>query len=503
MIDLLNPAIGRGAVFLYLQYLSSIVAGYIFWIFMTKFATTEIIGTFAVIISLSEIFSNFAIIGIPDGIQRFLGKSLSERRIANAKLFVKSSIAFTSIGIVASSTVILFFSDWFVRVFEISFNMIIVIDLLLASSAFYLVLYSVVIASLKTKVLPIIIIISSTTRVVVGIIVAIMDGGVLGLALGYTFLGQTLSSILLGIVIARELKPSEEDNRAEMGMRKASKDLLTASIVAWMPNLITIIGLELGTLIVFGTQGPDQSGIYFIVITLVSGVNTVLYSLFTIALPVLSTMLDGRKRFAWEAIRLSSIITLPLSSSLIFYSKDILQLLGSSYVEGTLSFQILLLSVFPNTVAAGVETLVYSYGYYRRSLAINITMNIPRTALYFILVPSYGMGGAAASYMIGSLTGMCISIIVAKRVSLNLKWKTLLLLLVIPMTINASLASLNISFTIGILTTIVISYFLIIRLNILTRSDIVYLVRLFPYTISEPLMRTLKRIYKVLKKFLL
>ena len=498
----MSPAVGRGTIYLYLQFLSSIIAGYIFWIFITKFTTTETIGNFALVISLSEIFANIAIMGIPDGIQRFLAKSFSEKKLRDAKVFVKISLIFLSIGIVSSSTLILIFSGWFLDTLGIPLNFIIIIDLLLVSYATYLVLYSIVIASLKTNVLPIIIIVSSGSRLVVGTILVLMDAGIFGLALGYTFLGHTLSSILLAVVIIKLVKVSESNKNADVvGIKFASKNLLTAGVVAWIPNLITTVGLELGTLVVFGTQGPDQSGVYFIVITLVSGINSILYSLFTIALPVLSSMLDGRKRFAWETIRMGSIIMMPISSSLIFYAKDIMQLFSPSYVEGALSFQILLLSVFPATVAAGVETLVYSYGHYRRSLAITIVMNLPRAILYFILVPIYGVTGAGISYTIGALIGFGMSVIVAKRIPMKFAWKNLLLVLVIPIAINFLVAALHITYIIGIPLTLIISYLILIKLKIFTRTDIIYLIELLPYRISEPLLRWLAKIEKAFGKF--
>lgn len=498
----MSPAIGRGAIYLYLQFLSSIIAGYIFWIFITKFTTTETIGNFALVISLSEIFANIAIIGIPDGIQRFLAKSFSEKKLRDAKVFVKISLIFLSIGIVSSCALILAFSGWFVNTFGIPLNFIIIIILLLASYATYLVLYSIVIASLKIKVLPMIIIVSSASRLVVGTTAVLMDAGVFGLALGYTFLGHTLSSILLAVVIIKLVKVSESNRKADVvGLKLASKNLLTAGVVSWTPNLITTVGLELGTLVVFGTQGPDQSGIYFIVITLVSGINSILYSLFTIALPVLSSMLDGRKRFAWETIRMSSIIMLPISSSLIFYAKDIMQLFGASYVEGALSFQILLLSVFPATIAGGVETLVYSYGHYRRSLAITIATNLPRAILYFILVPNYGVTGAGISYTIGAIIGFSMSVIVARKIPMKFDWKNLLLVLVIPMAINFLLATLNVPYIIGISSTLIISYLILIWLKIFTRSDITYLIKLLPYKISEPMIRWLAKTEAAFNKF--
>jgi O-antigen/teichoic acid export membrane protein len=498
---LLSQSAGRGAIYLYLQFLSSITVGYAFWIFITKFTTAETIGIFALVISLAEIFANIAILGIPDGIQRFLPKCFSEKRLADAKVLVKLCLVFLSIGVSASSIVILILGGWLVNVFGISFNLIVIIDLILASYAIYLVLYSIIIASLRTQVLPIIIILSSIVRIAVGVMAVMIGAGVWGLALGYTFLGHILSCVLLGGVIIKLLKIPNQDNKSSIDTRSASKNLLTASVVTWVPTLITTVGVELGTLVIFGTKGPGHSGVYFIIITLVSGINLILYSLYTIALPVLSTMVDGRKRLAWQTIRLSSIITVPFASSLIFYAKDIMELLGPSYVDGSTSFQILLLSVFPNTIAAGVDTLVYAYGHYRRSLAINISMNVTRVVLYFLLVPVYGVAGAAISYTIGSVVGFGASAIVSKRIPIHLAWNNLLLLLGIPTAINYVLSSLYITYTIGIPMTIVITYLILIRLKIVSRSDMIYVVQLLPYRISEALIKSFKKIEKVLGKF--
>ena len=128
-------------------------------------------------------------------------------------------------------------------------------------------------------------------------------------------------------------------------------------------------------------------------------------------------MHDGRKRFVWQTIRISAIMALPLSSSIIFYSNDIMHLIGSNYEKGSSSLQILLLSSFPIIVLSGVETLVFSYGKYRHTLTINLASSIPRTILYIILVPMLGMTGVAISYTIGSVIGFISSIIVDSKYS--------------------------------------------------------------------------------------
>src|SRR6266540_179175 len=130
---MIGNQVGKGAIFLYIQLISSMISGYIFLILLARITTTEIIGTFSLLVSISEIFANIAIIGLPDSIQKFVGKSFLQYRQADAKVFVKISFIFLSIGITASCSVILFFKDWLSNIFVIGFGLIIVLDILITS----------------------------------------------------------------------------------------------------------------------------------------------------------------------------------------------------------------------------------------------------------------------------------------------------------------------------------------------------------------------------------
>jgi len=493
--------VGRGAIFLYIQLISSMITGYIFLILLARITTTEIIGTFSLLVSISEIFANLAIIGLPDSIQKFVGKSFLQNNRNEAKLFVKISLVFLSVGITGSCLVILSAKDWLSSAFGLDFGLIIVINLLIASYSVFSVLYSVVIASLRTKVLPIIIVISSVCKVVMALAMVLSGYGVLGLALGYTFFGQTLSSALLAIFIYKTYKITKSLTKPLLNVREASKNLLTGGMVAWVPILITTVGIDLGTLVLYNTHGPDQSGVYFIALALANGVNAIVFAVFTVSLPVLSSMQDGRKKFAWQTIRISSIMALPLASSIIFYSGDIMQLIGSNYENGSISLQILLLSSFPIIVMTGVENLVFSYGKYRYSLAITIGTSIPRTALYFILVPIFGVTGVAMSFTIGSVIGFIVSILTANSIGMSIFWRPLALTLFLPMFLAYLLKVSHVNPIIGIIATIIASYLILIKLHIVAKSDGSFLIGLMPGRLSELLIITSNKFRKIIDWF--
>jgi peptidoglycan biosynthesis protein MviN/MurJ (putative lipid II flippase) len=100
--------------------------------------------------------------------------------------------------------------------------------------------------------------------------------------------------------------------------------------------------------------------------------------------------------------------------------------------------------------------LVYSYGNYKQVLAIGLATSIPRTTLYFALVPVYGNTGAAMSYTIGAIVGFAVSVAIANKIKMQMSWKDLGYILIIPTGIAFGLDLLHVNFIVGIAATLVI-----------------------------------------------
>jgi len=184
----------------------------------------------------------------------------------------------------------------------------------------------------------------------------------------------------------------------------------------------------------------------------------------------------------------------PLASSIFFYSREVLGLLGRNYIEGETSLQILLLSIAPTIILSGIGNLVYSYGNYKQSLVIDLFMSVPRVILYFLLVPIYGSIGASISFTIGSLTGLVVSIIVARKIGMLIFWKDLVLLFFVPILIGFILHSFEINYVIGIFATIIVSYISFSKLNTITKSDVRDIVDILPDSISNQILNFLRKV---------
>jgi O-antigen/teichoic acid export membrane protein len=489
-------SIGKGAAYLYIENIVAGISGYAFWLIISKIVSPEVIGISSSIVSFSTILAVIAAFGIPNGIPRFLGRSFSEEKISEAKRYVKVSIILVSGGILACTVIIVAFRDWMYQYLHTDSSLLAILIVLLASSILFPLFRSVVVSTLKTKVLLILIIVSSIVRIISAVTLLILGWGAAGVTVGYA-VGFIISSAVLGMTLYLKLKSTKAS--AVDSFNQTAKNILSSSTANWIPALVTAIGYQLGTLIVFGVQGSQQAGIYFIALTLATGITLVAFTLLTITFPVLSSMQDGRKRFAWRVIRLSLVIAVPFSTSLIFYSQEILQLIGQSYVAASFPMQILLSSLLPAIVATGISVLVYAYGRYKQVLTIGLATNVPRTILYFLLIQVYGNTGAALSYTIGDLAGFAISIIIARGMNFQIFWKDLGLIMVIPTGIAFMMYFLGLNYIIGMVVTVVLSYILFLKLKILTNSDIVDMAGILPSTASKTVLRVYQIIDRALK----
>ena len=461
---------------------------------MSKIATPAMIGTSSAVFSLGSLFAAIASIGVPIGAQRFLGKSFSEQKLGDIKVFVNASLLLVSIGVFGCSMLIFIIYNWVSTTYRLDFSLIVVTVILLGSNVIMTLLRSIMIASLKIKALAPTIIFSSVAKIVLAVILVSFGTGALGISISFA-LYPVLVSILLAITIA-EIFRSIPTSQTEVTFSKSFMNTLVASGASWIPVVIQSMGYYLGPLLVFGVGGASKAGIYFISYSIYTAISALMLVLFGISYPVLSAMQDGRKRFASRAMKLSLVICIPLASSLIFYSKQALLLFGPDYVAASSSLEILLLSMVPVAFLTGVNTLANAYGKYKEVLIIGIASNIPSALLYFVLVPISSINGAAISFTAGSTIGFIVSVYIAKKFEMRIFWKELALIFALPTGIAFAVSHTPINYLMGIVVTLVMTYILLFTLRIITKADISDSFAMVPDSIVKPLLKVWDRFYK-------
>ena len=145
-----------------------------------------------------------------------------------------------------------------------------------------------------------------------------------------------------------------------------------------------------------------------------------------------------------------------------------------------------MISIVPVTLITGISNHVYAMGNYRATLIIGVASSLPRTVLYFILVPALGDIGAALSFTIGSFAGLLTSCIIARETELKIHWKQYLFICAIPVLISYVFSSFSFNYGISILVAITLSYMVYVKAHIMTQADVHDALTLLPSSFAGP-----------------
>jgi O-antigen/teichoic acid export membrane protein len=478
-----------------MDYVIVMVTAYLLWYILSKITTPEVIGISSSLNSLSLILMTVASLGIPIGSQRFLGRFFEEERVDDVKVTVEASLIIVSLGLLVLSVFILVTRDWLFQPSNIS--LICMLIFLMCASTFNLLFRNIIISSLDTKKLLTVSIISSAVKLAMVIILVLVEKSELGVITGFA-VAQLLSAVLLAYSILSFF--NHRNNKRSVQLIQSFKMLFSSSVISWIPSVIDSVGTQLGVIVLLATQGATQAGSYFLAFQINMGLFIIIWAFYSVVFPALSAMNEGRRQFLSRTIKISLIIIMPVSSALIFSSREVMQLFGASYIEGASSLQILLISLFPLTITVAIAFLLHAKGRYKEVLMIGLAASMPRIVMYFLFTTWFSGAGAALSYTTGSIAGCIMSLILAKRNGLTLFWKELILIFVVPMFTSFILVNLKLHFVPYVLLATFVTYVLLLKCNIIIRRDVEDCLAVFPSGIANPIISTVNKIGTKLSK---
>lgn len=446
-------------------YWSSIVnniTGFVYWLLITKIAGSEILGLTSATIGLSAIIVGFINLGVLAGAQRFLGREWRRSREEFNEYFWSTFYLRLILHILAGTVLLLLgimgvgFSNYTPEMFKLTAVLVYIATFQIFGAYFTSIL--------RTNVLFVSSLLGNITKLAVGIGLILLGYGFTGAVIGYIFVN--LSMGVIGFYhIVRNFGVS-------FSMRLSRVvEVVKAGMATWIPGLITMLGMWVGVLAVFGSSGAVNTGYYYVAFALFSVVSMIGASIAQLLLPYLSGIDEGRERIASKVVSFTLVLVTPIVFLGILYGRVPLRLLGEEYVEATPILSVLLVSTIPLLIVSSITNLIYAIGDYRRVLFIGLFQNIPRLILYFIVVPLYHGLGAAVSFTIGSLASLPYSIVVGSGYGFKLDYRRLVMLLLIPGLASLIVYLLGLHWLIG--SIIVLTAYLVYgRLGLVTRNDL-------------------------------
>lgn len=116
-----------------------------------------------------------------------------------------------------------------------------------------------------------------------------------------------------------------------------------------------------------------------------------------------------------KATQLTAILTIPLATIIIVFSEQLLFLFGSEFIEGRTALILITLGALFNALTGNVDQFLNTTGNQisvRNVMFVGFLINI---CLNFILIPIYGINGAAFSSLVVNVIVNTIFIIIIKK----------------------------------------------------------------------------------------
>ena len=213
----------------------------------------------------------------------------------------------------------------------------------------------------------------------------------------YAFLLSLGVSALFGVLLLIRVFPNLISSLSPVFNTRA---FISFAVVLFLVGLSGNLLLQADRLVVGYFLPADQVGIYSIAATVTRKVAIVFGALGFIFEPMVSDLYHRRQIPQLENILKTTTgwtisLTLPICIVFALFSEEIMALFGSEFTGGVAAFSVLLLGQLVNAALGRLGTLLIMTGHQNTELANRLFTLVVFFVLSVILVPSYGILGAA------------------------------------------------------------------------------------------------------------
>jgi O-antigen/teichoic acid export membrane protein len=444
--------------------------GFIYWIIVSRLVDVDVVGRAAAIIGMEALIAGFLNLGIPVGVQRFMGASygLKDHHKLSEYFYSNTLLMFIASFLVGLFFILLPFTS--INPFSLDPLSLILLGVLIivGMNGWPGIGQSFCNSVLATEYIALSQLISSLLRLAISLALIFAGYSFLGIMAGY-IVAALISSIFM---LALPVRILTRFNASFSLSLSSIKDSVKAGMASWIPNVLSLSSQWLGVLGVYAFVGLPETGLYFMALTITSIVVSFSQSILTLSFPVVSGMIDGRKRMMSRVVRFSASLMMPVIFFLITYSHAIPMLLGEQYMASSELIRILSIGYILSPIILGYVYYAYAIDRYRDVLMVGLTGAVPRLILYPFMINWYGEVGAAITFSVASPIQLLIVMRNALKVNYKLYLKDYLKIVIIPGIISITLALLNLSWLISLLILLPASYIVYARINMITKDDL-------------------------------
>lgn len=469
---MLDTSVGKNIWYTSVGNIISSIFTYVFWFIAAKIAGAGVIGLTSAVASFVTIVVTIDVLNMSLGMKRSLGIAASSDDFGSYKQVIASTVIFVSIVVGVSMVVIAIPQLRVLESVGIDRQFTWIIIAMIPALAFQQVFSEALTAALRSKYLVMPLTIGALLRFPL-LLVAILFFNTSNLAviIAYSMV-MFVSSILYAFYTVRIYHGNAA--RALQNAASNIRVVLKASLASWVPQIISVLGSQLGIITVFSLGGAAEGGKFYIPMAIftvaffiVSGINKVSHAL----VAGMSTK-EEQKNYLLYSMNVAFIFTIPAATPLLFFAEDYLGLLGREF-SGASSTLIVLMACLPLAIISEmIYYFLYGKGDHRAVLYLGLVGNVPRTILYFVLVPIMGAYGAALAYLAGTVAQFVLSIGIAKKHSVTIPFKRYAVLTAVPVAIGAATWAIQLHFVLSTVLILVATAMSYVKLHLFTEAEL-------------------------------
>lgn len=398
-------SIARGAGTVFFGTIFGVGLKYLFELIVAKELGAELFGAFFLGFSIFKILERLSALGLNNGVLRFVSLYKGENDESRIKgtiiLSLKAVLlagSILSIGLIALSHHISsqFLPNISLRSILIVFAFGIVFTgmteiMVFSTQAFQIVTYKVLVRRIIEP----------------GISLFLLIGF---LSLGWKILGATTAfviSIVFGTIAAfffmRKVIPYITNTTVVPIFE--TKKILLFSWPLFFVGFFDLVNNYINTLMLGYFKSSAEVGIYGAAWRTAFVIPIILESFNSIFAPVISDLTNRKEKKKIEDLfkivtKWIFTVSLPIVILMIFFAKEILNLWGSEYAPGATSLRIICLAQLINCATGSVGFILMMTGHSKINLINNFIGLLSTLSLNLVLIPKYGVFGAALSLAI-------------------------------------------------------------------------------------------------------
>lgn len=391
--------VGQGSIY-FAGTIFSVVVGFFFKVFISRELGADMLGIFALGMSVVAVLSVFLSWGLGNGLVRFVSKYVAQKDYVQLQTYIYRTFQITFFMSCIGMSLFFLFPEFISNTILHTPSLtqyLPYFGILLLINAFIVLFDQIIRGMQEVKKSTLI---GQFVRLPLKIILSVVF-----IYMGYALLGYIWAEIIGAIItvflfykLVKKITPIRFPRLTSKPQSKITREERKFGNNMLITNTVGLLHSQGDKIVLAYYLSTKELGVYAVVLTILAFVPTVLVSVNAIFTPIISQLFteekfDELKFYYQTSAKYIFILTFPLIVFLFLFREPVLNIFGNEFVEGTTIFSLMLFGQLINNSSGSVGMMLNMTGLEKYSRNISVLMSIVSLIVYIGLIPTFGLIG--------------------------------------------------------------------------------------------------------------